>query len=86
MTLKKAFDGIDEKVLEKFLKNPEARTRLAMSVIAPIKTRLDYASIRRKIMSVDSMRFRCEKCGFTHTDDAYVHSDEECLTASIHLS
>jgi len=86
MTLKKTLDSINEKVLKNFLENPEARTSLAMAMIAPIKAKLDYASIGRKTMSVEPIGFFCEKCKFTHVDVAHVHSDEECLTASVHLS
>ena len=42
-------------ILAKYLKSPAGRTRLAGSMIQPLRTRLDYQSIARKTFLVDQL-------------------------------
>jgi hypothetical protein len=89
MTIKKPSlinDALRAALIKKALDFPEGRAMIGRSMIDPIRRRLDYASISRKALSVEQLGFFCEKCKFTHVDVAHVHSDEECLTASVHLS
>jgi hypothetical protein len=80
-------DDLKKAILEKLtgqsLSSPGVRSRIAASMIAPLRERRDYQSLGRRTFLVEELGFRCAECGFSHPDKGYVHPDDECAVYGI---
>lgn len=47
--------SVRQTIISDYLRSPEGRQRLAMSMIQPLRTTLDYTSLSRKIIQVEPM-------------------------------
>lgn len=77
-------DKLKQDLVNRLIGSQEGRRKLAQSMIAPIRQRLDYTSVGRKTFLVDEIwAFVCPDCGFRHVDKDYQHPYEECVANGV---
>lgn len=70
-----------DKLIKDLLSYPEVRTKLAASLIEPLRSRRDYQSVGRKTFLVEEIP--CSSCKRTNYDEGYAAGCLECTTRSV---
>lgn len=67
-----------EEIIKKYIESTNGRTTLASSLVNPIRRRLNYSSISRRILGLDEWKHYCAECNMQWNDDEYEHTQEDC--------
>ena len=77
-------DETKKKIIENYLSTQEGRTKLAKSMLQPIRQRRDYQGLGRKLLGIEQLPgFHCAKCGLWNEDENYAHPNEECVVNEV---
>ncbi len=75
----------DAKVIQEYLASSKARKQLAISMAAPIRQKMNYQSLGRKIFGVEQLPEPepCGSCGRTRYDEGHKAGCKECSVRSV---